>query len=112
MGIKMNRARYNGQEIKISEYDVNKVYGKLKCYYCDADISFVNSHERDLGERKIIIQKYFRLLLVLLHNLTSHHKNNVHKKCASHTQGSAFFTLFSRLPHRQQAAYRKQVSLA
>ena len=61
MGIKMNRARYNGQEIKISEYDVNKVYGKLKCYYCDADISFVNSHERDLGERKIIIQKYFRL---------------------------------------------------
>ena len=61
MGIKMNRARYNGQEIKISEYDVNKVYGKLKCYYCDADISFVNSYERDLGERKIIIQKYFRL---------------------------------------------------
>ena len=30
MGIKMNRARYSGQEIKISEYDVNKVYGKLK----------------------------------------------------------------------------------
>lgn len=61
MGIKMNRAMYNGQEIKISEYDVNKVYGKLKCYYCNANISFVNSHERDLGERKIIVQKYFRL---------------------------------------------------
>lgn len=61
MGIKMNRARYNGQELRISEYDVNKIYGKLKCYYCNADISFVNSHERDLGERKIIVQKYFRL---------------------------------------------------
>lgn len=61
MGIKMNRAMYNGQEIKISEYDVNKAYGKLKCYYCNANISFVNSHERDLGERKIIVQKYFRL---------------------------------------------------
>lgn len=61
MGIKMNRARCNGQELKISEYDVNKIYEKLKCYYCNADISFVNSHERDLGERKIIVQKYFRL---------------------------------------------------
>lgn len=61
MGIKMNRARYSGQEIKISEYDVNKVYGKLKCCYCNADMSFVNSYERNLGERKIIIQKYFRL---------------------------------------------------
>ena len=57
----MNRAMHNGQEIKINEYDASKVCGKLKCYYCNADISFVNSHERDLGERKIIIQKYFRL---------------------------------------------------
>lgn len=61
MGIKMSWARYNGQKIKISEYDTNKVYGNLKCYYCNAELSFVNSHERDLGERKIIIQKYFRL---------------------------------------------------
>lgn len=59
MGIKMNRARYNGQEIKISEYDVNKVYGKLKCYYCDANISFVNSHERDLGEEKLLYKNIF-----------------------------------------------------
>lgn len=62
MGIKMDRARYNGQEIKISEYDANKKYGKLKCYYCNADIGFVNSHERNLGERKVIIPKYYRLM--------------------------------------------------
>ena len=55
MGIKMNKVRCNGQELKINEYDVNKKYGDLKCYYCDADVSFVNSHERDLGERKIKI---------------------------------------------------------
>ena len=61
MGIKMNKVRCNGQELKINEYDVNKKYGDLKCYYCDANVSFVNSHERDLGERKIIVQKYFRL---------------------------------------------------
>lgn len=61
MGIKMKRARYNGQEIKINEYDVNKEYKELKCYYCNADISFVNSYERDLGERKITISQYFRL---------------------------------------------------
>ena len=45
MGIKMNKVRCNGQELKINEYDVNKKYGDLKCYYCDADVSFVNSHE-------------------------------------------------------------------
>lgn len=61
MGIKMNRARYNGQEIKISECDANKTYERLKCYCCNADISFVNSHERELGERKITVQRYFRL---------------------------------------------------
>ncbi len=61
MGIKMNKVRCNGQEIKISDYNPSKVYGNLKCCYCNADISFVNSYERDLGERKIVVQKYFRL---------------------------------------------------
>lgn len=32
MGMKMNRVRYKGQELKIDEYDTNKVYGNLKCY--------------------------------------------------------------------------------
>lgn len=61
MGIKMNRVRCNGQEIKISDYVANKVCDNLKCYYCNADVSFVNSYERDLGKRKVIVQKYFRL---------------------------------------------------
>lgn len=61
MGIKMNKVRWNGQELKISEYDPTKTYRNLKCYHCDAKVSFVNSYERDLGERKIIVQKYFRL---------------------------------------------------
>lgn len=61
MGIKMNKVRCNGQEIKISEYNPNKVYGNLKCCYCNADIIFVNSYEKNLGERIIVVQKYFRL---------------------------------------------------
>lgn len=61
MGIKMNKVRANGKEIKINEYNPNKVYGELKCYYCNADISFVNSYEKYLAERKIVVQKYFRL---------------------------------------------------
>ena len=61
MGIKMSKVRCNGRELSISEYDPNKAYGNLKCYYCNANISFVNSYERDLGERTIIVQKYFRL---------------------------------------------------
>lgn len=61
MGMKMNRVRYKGQELKIDEYDTNKVYGNLKCYYCNADVCFVNSHKRNFGERIIIVQKYFRL---------------------------------------------------
>lgn len=61
MGIKMSRARFNGKELCINEYDTNKTYRNLNCYFCDAGVSFVNSHERDLGERKIIVQRYFRL---------------------------------------------------
>lgn len=33
----------------------------MKCFYCDADVSFVNSYERNLGERKITVQRFFRL---------------------------------------------------
>ena len=61
MGIKMNKVRCNGKELKITQYDTNKVYGNMKCYYCNADVSFVNSYERDLGEKKVIVQKFFRL---------------------------------------------------
>lgn len=61
MGIKMDKVRCDGKELKITEYDTNKIYGCLKCYYCNADVSFVNSYEKNLGERKIIVQRYFRL---------------------------------------------------
>lgn len=61
MGIKMDKVRCDGKELKITEYDTNKTYGCLKCYYCNADVSFVNSYEKNLGERKIIVQRYFRL---------------------------------------------------
>ncbi len=61
MGIKMNQVRCNGQALKISEFDTNKVYGNLKCCYCNANVSFVDSYIRDLGEKKVTVQKYFRL---------------------------------------------------
>ena len=57
----MSRARYNGQDIKIDEYDTIKMHGKLTCYYCNAGVTFVNSYERNLGERKILVPKFFRL---------------------------------------------------
>jgi hypothetical protein len=61
MGIKMQKVRHHGKELKINEYDVNIEYGQLKCFYCDADVSFVNSYERNLGERKITVHRFFRL---------------------------------------------------
>lgn len=61
MGIKMDKAKFNGQTVKIKEYDVNKEYCNLKCYHCSANVGFVNSHERDLGEKKVIVHRYFRL---------------------------------------------------
>lgn len=36
MGIKMQKVRHHGKELKIIEYDVNREYGQLKCFYCDA----------------------------------------------------------------------------
>ena len=60
MGIKMNKVRCNGQELKINEYDVNKKYGDLKCYYCDADVSFVNSHERDFSTKIFSLKRWGR----------------------------------------------------
>lgn len=59
MGIKMKKVKYKGEELRISDY--KKGYTPLKCFYCNADISYVSSHERDMGERKVIVSPYFRL---------------------------------------------------
>lgn len=61
MGIKMKKVICDGQEITISQYNANKIYKDLRCFYCGAKVIFVNSHERDLGEKRIIVQRHFRL---------------------------------------------------
>jgi hypothetical protein len=61
MGIKMSKVLHNEKELKIQEYDTNKKYNQLKCYYCGTDVSFVDSYERDLGDRKITVGRFFRL---------------------------------------------------
>lgn len=61
MGIKMDKVRHNGQELKIEEYDTNKKYSQLKCFYCDADVIYVTKYNRDLGDRTITVNPFFRL---------------------------------------------------
>ena len=61
MGRKMSQARYNGQELKIYEYDSNIIYPNLTCFYCSAKVHHVQVHKRNLGDRVVTINAYFRL---------------------------------------------------
>ena len=47
MGIKMNKVRCNGQELKIKEYDVNKKYG---CTYEVEPGYFIQLFQFDIND--------------------------------------------------------------
>lgn len=61
MGIKMSKVRHDGNELKINDYDIHKKYNQLKCFYCNADVCYVDTYKRNLGDKEITVNHYFRL---------------------------------------------------
>lgn len=61
MGIKMSKVRYKGKELKISDYDKRQKYDELKCFYCNTDVSYVDTYKRNLGDKEITVSHFFRL---------------------------------------------------
>ncbi|KNE19228.1 hypothetical protein [Virgibacillus pantothenticus] len=61
MGKKMKVAKLNGNIISINDYSQEKMPGDLQCRYCEASLSYVKKHSRDLGDKRIIVGHYFRL---------------------------------------------------
>lgn len=57
----MSKVRYHGEELKISDYDKGKNYDQLKCFYCNAGVSYIDTYKRNLGDKKITVSHYFRL---------------------------------------------------
>lgn len=61
MGLKMKKAKFNGQEIKILEFK-ESMRGNLRCIYCNTPITYVAGHIRKMGDRDIHVNPYFRLV--------------------------------------------------
>lgn len=61
MGIKMEKAKFEGREIKISDFQ-EFMRGNLQCIYCNTPITYVAKHIRKLGDRDIHVNPYFRLV--------------------------------------------------
>lgn len=61
MGKKMKEAILNGKIISINDYNQEKMSRDLQCRYCDASLSYVREHPRDLGDRRIIVSRHFKL---------------------------------------------------
>lgn len=61
MGIKMSYAKCNGRRIDINQYDPERSGKELKCYYCNADVTFVNTYEKEINGSIVIVQRHFRL---------------------------------------------------
>lgn len=57
----MDKARCNGKELKIHDNEADKANGKLSCFYCNAEVVYVRTHKRNLGEREITVSRHFRL---------------------------------------------------
>lgn len=61
MGLKMKRAKFEGREIKISDFK-ESMRGNLHCIYCNTSITYVAGHIRKMGDRDIHVNPYFRLV--------------------------------------------------
>lgn len=70
MGIKMSTAIFNGEEIKVTEYQ-EEMKNKIFCKYCNVPIIYVSGYIKEVGEKEIKVEPYFRLK-----NKENHHKLN------------------------------------
>lgn len=61
MGLKMKKAKFEGREIKISDFK-ESMRGNLHCIYCNTPITYVAGHIRKMGDRDIKVNPYFRLV--------------------------------------------------
>ena len=61
MGIKMKKAKFDGEDIKISDFK-ESMRGNLYCIYCNAPITYVAGHIRKMRNRDIHVNPYFRLV--------------------------------------------------
>ena len=84
MGIKMEKAIYQGKEIKISEFQMY-MKGSLYCVYCNTPITYVSGHMRKIGNRDVHIQPYFRLV----------NENNPHTMWCDYTTSNAIHNIFA-----------------
>ena len=57
----MKKARYNGEELKLTDYKSGTHKGHLKCYHCGVEVSYVSTHRKNLGDKKVDILHHFRL---------------------------------------------------
>lgn len=62
MASKMPAARdANGNRITIEMAENGSFEKPLKCEFCDASVSFVNGHPREVGEDIVFVEPFFRL---------------------------------------------------
>lgn len=61
MGIKMRKAKYEEQEIEISDFK-EYMKGNLHCVYCNTPITYTAGYVRKMGDRNIQVNPYFRLI--------------------------------------------------
>ena len=57
----MKNAKFEGREIKISDFK-ESMRGNLHCIYCNTPITYVAGHIRKMGDRDIHVESYFRLV--------------------------------------------------
>lgn len=89
MGIKMDKARCNGENITISTYDKKK-HNNLNCRYCTAIVSFVSAHTKSCGNKNIKINSHFRL-----------RQGNEHEVNCRYTVDGALHDIYARHADRE-----------
>ena len=93
MGIKMLKAKFGEQQIRVSDYkELMKM--NLRCIYCDVPITYVSGYKKEVGGREVHVNPYFRLK-----NKDNPHKNgcnfitaNIVKKIFSEVSDSDLVT--------------------
>ena len=95
MGLKMKKAKFQGQEIKISDFK-ESMRGNLHCIYCNTPITYVAGHIRKMGDRDIHVNPYFRLV---------DEKGNPHKSGCEYITSNAVKRIFADISDKGLATF-------
>lgn len=102
MGLKMKKAKFEGHEIKTSDFK-EFMRGNLYCIYCNTPVTYVAAYIKKQGDKDISVSPYFRL---------KNKKSNPHKSGCKYITSNVVKEIFADVSDEGLATFQNNKYIA